>query len=101
MQQLENEQAILNLIGKDSAVKFEHLLDGVIRFETVLPKLIGGNHTEFRIDVFYEEMDGFFNDILAYETLEFAMNKRQVFEVYQVTNGYSVNIYHRKWEGVD
>ena len=77
MEQLKDEQAILNLIGKNNVVNFKYATEGILTYCTAVPKEIGEYTLYFEIEVFYNLDTTFFD----FETLEDLMHKKQVFRV--------------------
>lgn len=97
MEQLQNQQAVLNFVGKKTIIKFSCLVDGIADFESVVPKTINDEYYNIRVSVFYEDLA----DLLCYEEGEYLLDEQrfQVFELW-VTNlgGEKKCIYHKKYQ---
>lgn len=92
--ELKTEEQVLELIGKDTALKFECFVDGVMDYKTVLPVLVDGNYVNYLICLFYEDLQPF----LKYETLS-SLSKFKIFEVIEVleTSNTTETLYHKKY----
>ena len=93
---LADENAVINLIGKNTMFKFHFSCDGILTYKAIEPKEMNGNYYNITIDVFYEVLDDFF----CYSKLKDTLYGKQLFEVY-VTDlgGQSQCIYHDKYKG--
>lgn len=89
---LKTEQEVLELIGKDTALKFECFMDNVIDYKTVVPVLVNGNYVNYLISLFYKDLDSFLN----YETLD-GLSRFRIFEVIEVyqTENQLETLYHK------
>jgi hypothetical protein len=96
MEQLQNQQAVLNFIGKRTILKFSCLVDNIAEFESVVPKTLNEEYYNLRVSIFYDGGQ----DLLCYEEGEYLIdiNRFQVFELW-ITNlgGEKECIYHRKY----
>lgn len=93
--ELANQQAVINFIGKNTCMKFTCAMDGILHYETVLPKYINEEYYNFKVSVFYDSSE----DFLDFETLENVCYKRQIFEL-KLISKETIGIktmYHRKY----
>jgi hypothetical protein len=93
--ELANQQAVINFIGKNTGMRFKCSVDGILHYETVLPKYMNEEHYYFEVSVFNNS----YEDFLDFETLEDVCYKRQVFELKSIskeTTG-SKTLYHQKY----
>ena len=72
METLKNKQAILNLIGQNTVLSFEVACDGILTYNTVMPKYIKGVYYNFTVEVFYTNL----NIFLKYESLKDVLLKK-------------------------
>lgn len=93
MKELNNEAAILNFIGKRTVLEFEHCIDGIVTYKTVIPKEILGEYCFIELEVFIETT----TDFLKFETTENVLYKKQVFEVNVIRLSGNENLYHKKY----
>lgn len=97
MEQLQNQQAVLNFIGKRTILKFSCLSDNIAEFESVVPKTISDNYFNIRVSVFYKDLA----DLLCYEEGEYLLDAQrfQVFELWITSlGGEKQCIYHKKYQ---
>jgi len=95
MEKLNDQDSVIRLIGRNTALKFEYLVDGVATYRTVVGKTIDGNYVDMQIDVFYEPL----GDLLNFCTVGFLTFKRQVFElkIIHPTPNSTETLYHKKY----
>jgi len=91
--ELANQQAVINLVGKDISLEFQYAASNLLNYETVLPKKINGEYYDFEVSVFYESSEYF----SIYETMEDICYKRQVFELKVKTRKHTKTLYHKKY----
>jgi len=92
-----NQQAVINYIGSKTILKFSCMVDGVIEFETVVPKIINEEYYNFRLSVFHSDL----MDLLCYSDVAFIADyqETQVFELYQIDSaGNKECLYHKKYQ---
>tara|TARA_R100000655_G_scaffold109879_2_gene166100 strand:- start:2443 stop:2754 length:312 start_codon:yes stop_codon:yes gene_type:complete len=93
--ELANEQAVINLIGKNTAIRFTCAMDGVLHYKTVVPKQIREEFYDFEISVFYDHLE----DFLDYLTVDALCFNRQIFE-FKVLHAQMEQVevlYHQKY----
>lgn len=91
--ELANQQAVINFLGKNTAMQFKCAMDSILHYETVLPKYINEEHYNFEVSVFYDTSEDFLN----FEKLEDVCYKRQVFELKVKTGKHTKTLYHKKY----
>jgi len=95
MKRLENEQAIINLLGKNDTLKFVFATDGVLTYETAIPKLIEDQAVHFKLEVFYEILDSFF----CYERVSDVVTRKKVFRLESISmDGQTKELYKKKYD---
>ena len=82
MEQLVNEQAVVNILGKDTVMKFECMMDNVITYKTPYPKWIKDSLTFYELDVFLNDCDSFCD----YEKVTDLTFKREVFRLVEIND---------------
>lgn len=90
---LENEQAVLNFIGKKTIMKFQIGMDCTLTYRTVVPKYINEEYHYIEVTLFYKDTD----DFLDYDEFEKLMYGKQVFEVKIFFPESAKLIYHKKY----
>lgn len=92
--ELKTEEQVIELIGKDTALEFQCLVDNVMDYKTVLPVLVDGSYVYYLISLFYEDSQPFLN----YENLN-KLSRFKIFEVIEITetNNITETLYHKKF----
>ena len=71
---LQDKSQILELIGKETILKFDFMCDNIMVFKTLSPIR---DYKNYEVEVFFESGESFF----CYEKLEELIREKQVFEV--------------------
>jgi hypothetical protein len=95
-EKLKDENAIKNLIGKNTALRFVSCMDTIITYVTMLPKKINDDYYYFTLEVFLEDVC---DNFLAFESCEDVLYKRKAFQLFARTMDGSevIELYHKKY----
>ena len=76
---MEKKQ-IIELVGKDTVLEFQCMVDSVMEYKTVIPQLVGGEYIDYKIMLFHEMLQPIFRS----DTLSGFLDKFQIFELAEV-----------------
>ena len=95
---LKTEEQVIDLVGKETTLKFEFMSDSVITFVTLVPFIKDGELKRYKVSLFYEELQDFF----AYDNLSNFLSNFQIFELIEENEcckGNGTVLYHNKYKG--
>ena len=90
---LKTEQEVIDLIGKETILKFDFMSEGLLAYDTVVPKIIDGDLISYEITFFYKELKDFF----CYDSLSNFLSEFQIFELAVNVSGNRTILYHNKY----
>ena len=90
------ELEVRKLVGLNTILKFDYLVDNIVEYKTVQPSLVDGNYINYKLSFFYEDCDTIFD----YDTLDGFLGTMQVFEVTEISDSAADynNIYYNKYK---
>lgn len=90
------ELEVRKLVGLETVLKFDCLVDNIADFKTVRPLLVDGDYKHYIVSVFYEDC----NVIQNYDSLDGFLATMQIFEVTEISDTQTdhKNIYHNKYQ---
>jgi len=71
---------IIELVGENTVLEFQCMVDSVMEYKTVIPLLREGEYIHYKIMFFYEEGEVVFRN----DTLSGFLDKFQIFELAEV-----------------
>jgi hypothetical protein len=90
------ELEVRKLVGNETLLQFDCLVDNIADFKTVRPMLVDGDYKHYKVSVFYEDCNVLHN----YDSLDGFLRTMQIFEVTEISDTQSdhKNIYHNKYQ---
>tara|TARA_R110000772_G_scaffold170027_1_gene281931 strand:+ start:602 stop:874 length:273 start_codon:yes stop_codon:yes gene_type:complete len=76
------KKQLIELLGKDTILKFNLLCEGIVEYETVTPHFDGGWFVSHRIELKYKSQDVL--GLHCYSSLKDLLNQMRVFSVVEI-----------------
>ena len=87
------KKQFIELLGKETILKFELLSEGVVGYETVMPKFNGNWYVNYRVELFYNEN---VTGLHCYNTLDMLLNEMEIYSIVEMKeNKNEVTIYKK------
>jgi len=96
--ELKTEQQVIDLVGKETTLKFDFMSDEVMTYTTLVPFIKDGMVRNYKISFFYEELQ----DIFCYDNLSNFLSNFQIFELIEQDECCKENaivLYQNKYKG--
>ena len=87
------KKQFIELLGKETILKFELLSEGVVGYETVMPKFNGNWYVNYRVELYYSQNAV---GLHCYNTIEDLLNQMEIYSVVEMKeNKNEVTIYKK------
>tara|TARA_R110000772_G_scaffold237560_1_gene349447 strand:- start:204 stop:506 length:303 start_codon:yes stop_codon:yes gene_type:complete len=96
--ELKTEQEVIDLVGRETTLKFEFMSDNLMTYSTLVPFIKDEELKRYKVSLFYEDLQ----DVFAYDNLIGFLSDFQIFELIEENEcckGKGIVLYQNKYEG--